>query len=211
MRYRWFAAVMLVALAALTPTPARAQCPATPDCHDTPWIGPVTSLPIPFTDPNGLPCTMSVTYCYRVRACGVYNDLYISGITINPECMGSLTPQQLLNRAIGAIVGKDPNPWGVTIPDCPETVDNWRIFNAGCWASVPPGGCHGGGGIGGSGEPGGMMTMTPCFEAVQCFTLFKVCRSPSGNIVMTPVNTFGAAQCTGERAGCPCVDLCNPF
>lgn len=183
---------------------AQGTCPPTPDCHSDTWTGPVSTT-YTIWGPSG-PCIVTVWYCYRF-ACNSYYDMYITSLSIPPECLGVLTTQQLLDQAMLAVW--KANLWGAAIPDCPQGLSVWRVFSAGCYASVPPGGCNPGGG----GDPTGVggeavMTINPCYESAQCFGLYKICRLPGGEIQKTLIHSSPAGQCTGSIGNCPCSHWC---
>lgn len=179
---------------------AQGSCPPTPDCHTDPWIGP-NSVSFTMYGPNGEECEFTVWFCYRI-ACGMYYDMYITSVTVDADCFGVFPNDAILDQAMREIW--KANPWGASIPLCPGGTTAWRVFSAGCYASVPPGGC----GIIIDPPPTGVMTMNPCHESAQCFGLYRICRTPSGSIVETLISTSPAGSCTGEVAGCPCSHWC---
>lgn len=191
--------LMLFAFSAIELS-AQGSCPPTPDCHTDTWTGPV-SVTFTMYGPMGEECEMTVWYCYRF-ACSTYYDMTITGVTMSPECIGVFPTSQILDRAMNEIW--KANPWGASIPDCPGGIPVWRVFSAGCYASVPPGGCN----ISDPNPPFVAMTINPCFESAQCFALFRICRTPAGDIQETVVNTFPAGSCTGNIGGCPCTHWC---
>lgn len=190
--------LMLFALGTVQLT-AQGSCPPTPDCHGDPWIGPVSTT---FTmyGPLGEECEMEVTFCYRF-ACSTYFDMYITSVSIPPECFGVFTTQQILDQAMNAVW--ENNPWQTNIPTCPNGQPVWRVFSAGCYASVPPGGCN-------QVDPPVTiaMTLSPCHETAQCFALYKICKTQSGKIQETLINTSPAGECTGMSGDCPCSHWC---
>lgn len=210
MKTRCFILSIFLALFAFCTAELSAQgsCPPEPDCFGDTWIGPQSTTFV-VLGPAGN-CTITVWYCYRF-ACNSYYDMYITGVSVPPECFGVLTNQQLLDMAMNAVW--KANPWRADIPDCPQSLPVWRVFSAGCYASVPPGGCNPGGGgdpPGGSNPGGGetAMTINPCLETAQCFALYRICRTSSGEIQKTLVSSFPAGQCTGTVGNCPCFHWC---
>lgn len=177
---------------------AQGGCPPTPDCHSDPWIG-LTSTTY-FLPGNNGPCTVTVWFCYRV-ACGMYFDMYITGVVMSIECNGLYTNDQILDGAIDAVW--QANPWGATISNCPQGTPVWRVFSAGCYAAVPPGGCS-------QGPPPDPTTVTleSCEESSQCFALYNICRMVTGGIKKTLVMSSPAGECSGSIADCPCTPWC---
>ncbi len=179
-------------------------CPPTPDFHSDQWIGPEqTQLQLCV---GGYPCTVTVQYCYR-RAGGVFNDISITCITVDPACAGNLTVAQVGEAAIQRVMNhryEQNDPHYQNIPPCPSYATNWRVFTAGCYSRF---------------LIGGNSYYTPCAGTGQCFATYNVCwtESPVGCLdVMVPqiqatkvqsFPTYGCPQWEGGSSN-PCYEWC---
>lgn len=156
----FFSILALVVLSVITVhnstiNQANAQCPTPPDCLSDPFVpGPPIVI-------NDGPCTITITWCWRV-ACGMYNDMVVTSITYSGICPGALNPSQVQEEALKEAVLQ--NPWGANVPPCPQQSQvNWRLGKLACVAEYE---------IIGS---GGWTLLWPCQPESRCWERYTTC------------------------------------
>ena len=202
--------VIMLSLSFTTKSLSQVPTPCTPDCQNTPFLGPYLLINTDY--PN---CTLNIWYYCR-HACNLYWDVQIVMIETVGDGCGVLQPlDQLFKRAYYKLIGTNPNPPMGFPPICPPGFngmvcnEQWRISQASCWTTyevIVTGQSH--------------KVSIPCTGSEYCLQPMKICRDcPSGVVSITPLGDPGSYNNCSEAIppippappGSHCELVCNWF
>lgn len=145
-RSKYFLLGLLMSLFSVNFVYSECPTPLSWDFYEVPFNGEYTEQVVLSVNPL---CILHYTYCWRTTE--LYYDFAITEVSLEGECDQFKNLDTLIKYASRDLVSNH-NPWGSTIPECPNlSPKHWRMSTAACfsdfywdpitlmWTSIPCG------------------------------------------------------------------------